>query len=427
MKSILEKDNAFVWHPFTQMQTAPPPIPVVRAEGAWLFDESGKGYLDLNSSWWTNIHGHGHSYLAEKIYEQFLKIDHVIFAGVTHPQAVELSERILKLLKGNFEKVFFSDNGSTSVEVAIKMVYQYGFNRNESKKRFLALEGAYHGDTFGAMSVGQRGYFNKPFEHLFFQVDFVTFPNAKDEKSVLEKIEELFKSGEFAGFIFEPLVQGAAGMRMYSPEFLNEALKLARKYDVLTIADEVMTGFYRTGSFFAIHQLTEQPDIICLSKGLTGGVLPLGLTVTTHNIFEAFLSDDTSKALLHGHSFTGNALSCAAACASLDLLEQTQTLESVKRISALHQEFVKANQHEKFVDQLSSQGTILSLKLKTDAGDTYFQSLRDRAYRYFVERGFLIRPLGPVIFINPPYCISSEDLKRGYDVVLDFCREEFES
>jgi adenosylmethionine-8-amino-7-oxononanoate aminotransferase len=376
--------------------------------------------MDVNSSWWTNIHGHGNKYIADKIREQFLELDHVIFAGVTHPKAIELSERILNLLNGDFQKVFFSDNGSTSVEVAIKMVYQYWFNKGVSKKRFLAIEGAYHGDTFGAMSVGQRGNFNQPFEHLFFDVDFIPFPTSENENDVLKSIDALFQTGEFAGFIFEPLIQGAAGMRIYSANFLDKAIQLAKKHQVLTIADEVMTGFYRTGTAFAINQIQSKPEIICLSKGLTGGVLPLGLTVSTNEIYNAFLADETAKALLHGHSFTGNALACASSCASLDLLLSDDTLNSVQRITKSHQKFVVEHKNNSVFESMNSLGTILSVSLKTHEGNSYFQQIRDQAYQYFLSNGFLIRPLGNVVFVNPPYCITDAELKSVYQVILDF-------
>ena len=418
--SLLKKDKEFVWHPFTQVKTELPPLPIISGKDAWLFAEDGKKYLDVNSSWWTTLHGHSNQYIAEKIYGQALKLDHVIFAGATHPKAVELAERICKILPNHFTKVFFSDNGSTSVEVALKMVFQYWHNQNLPKKRILALEGAYHGDTFGAMSVGQRGHFNQPFEHLFFEVDFLPFPDGTNDAEILKQAEALFKTNEFAGFIFEPLVQGAAGMRIYSAAILEKLIACAKKYNVLTIADEVMTGFYRTGTCFAIEKIQSEVDIICLSKGLTGGVMPLGLTVANQKIFDAFLHEEKTKALLHGHSFTGNPLSCAAACASLDLLEEAKPLEQIKMISACHQEFCKTNNENKKFTSVKSLGTILSIEIATDATANYFNSIRDVAYNYFIEKGFLIRPLGNVVFVNPPYSITEDELKSVYDVILDF-------
>ncbi|MDG1915245.1 MAG: adenosylmethionine--8-amino-7-oxononanoate transaminase [Crocinitomix sp.] len=420
MTDIIEKDKNYVWHPFTQALNAPDPIVITAAKGAWLFDADGKKYLDANSSWWTINHGHAHPYLAAQIHEQFLKMDHVIFAGATHPKAVETAERIVNCLPDGYQKVFFSDNGSTSVEVGIKMIYQYWHNKGIDKKRFLAIEGAYHGDTFGAMSVGQRGYFNKPFEHLFFDVDFIPFPTIEIMDSILAKIEDLFATNDFAGFIFEPLVQGAAGMRIYDAEWLNSAVALAKKHNVLTIADEVMTGFYRTGTLFAINQISETPDIVCMSKGVTGGVMPVGLTVTTQEIFNAFLSDDTSKALLHGHSFTGNPLSCAAICASLDLFEHEETLQSIARIADAHQGFLKAHGSNPVFKKAKALGTILSLEVEVGEESSYFSDLRLKAYNFFLENNLLMRPLGNVIFINPPYCTTNEELNHAYEKVMEF-------
>mgnify|MGYP000384696779 CR=1 FL=1 len=420
--NLIEKDKAYIWHPFTQALNAPDPIPIISAKGAWLHDENGNKYLDANSSWWTINHGHANPYIAKKLHEQFLKMDHVIFAGATHPKAAETAERIVGVLPKGFQKVFFSDNGSTSVEVGIKMIYQYWYNQGISKKRFLAIEGSYHGDTFGAMSVGQRGYFNKPFEHLFFDVDFIPFPTAENITEVVRTVEEHFKTGEFAGFIFEPLVQGAAGMRIYDSEWLTEFVRLAKKYNVLTIADEVMTGFYRTGTMFAIDQIDELPDIVCMSKGVTGGVMPVGLTVTTQQIFDAFLSEDTSKALLHGHSFTGNPLSCAAICASLDLFEQEETINSIKRISASHKKFLKDNDTNPIFKKAKSLGTILSLEIEVGEESSYFSAIRVEAYNFFLENGLLMRPLGNVIFINPPYCVTQDELDYAYEKVMEFLK-----
>jgi len=420
VKDLLKNDQDFVWHPFTQAFTAPLPLPVIAAKNATLFTADGKEYLDANSSWWTVNHGHGNQYIADKIYAQFMKLDHVIFAGVTHPIAVEISERIIRFLPAGFQKVFFSDNGSTSVEVALKMVFQFWHNQGKKKRRFLALDGAYHGDTFGAMSVGQRDHFNAPFEHFFFDVDFVPFPTEENGEEVLKKIEELFQTGEFAGFIFEPLVQGAAGMRIYDPKWLTGFIALAKKYEVLTIADEVMTGFYRTGTPFAIHQIEITPDIICLSKGVTGGILPIGLTVAKQEMYDAFLSEETAKALLHGHSFTGNPLACAAISASLDLFEKPATLSSIQRISEAHLQFIREEGNNPAFRQLKSIGTILSLELEVDEASSYFSTIREKAYHHFLKDGILLRPLGNVIFVNPPYCITVEELAKIYVSIQRF-------
>ncbi len=420
MSEITQKDKQYVWHPFTQMQTASDAIEIVKAKDAVLFAADGKEYIDCNSSWWVNVHGHGNEHIATAISEQFKKIDHVIFAGFTHAKAVELAERVVHILPEPLQKVFFSDNGSTAVEVALKMVVQYWHNLNEPKRRILALDGAYHGDTFGAMAVGQRGYFNAPFEPFFFDVDFLDFPTAENEQEQLAFAEKLFQTNEFAAVIVEPLIQGSSGMRTYSSSFLDSLVNLAKKHKVLVIFDEVMTAWGRTGKLFAMNHCTVTPDIVCLSKGLTGGVLPLGLTVATNEIYNAFLSEDKSKALLHGHSFTGNALSCAAACASLDIFEKDSTWKNIKRIEDANLAYQASIQNHNAVYETRVLGTILAIELETGEGNTYFSDIRDKAYNFFLENGLLIRPLGNVIFINPPYCISNEQLASIYKAFDSF-------
>lgn len=424
MSELLEKDAKYVWHPFTQMKTEGSPIPMIKGEGTLLFDETGKSYIDCNSSWWVNTHGHGHPHIKNALLEQFDKLDHTLLAGVTHPKAAELSERIVKLLGGDFQKVFFSDNGSTSTEVALKMSFQYWYNLEQPKHKVLAIEGAYHGDTFGAMSVGERDYFNKPFEPFFFDVDFLEFPTEEKEAEQLKKAENLFKTDEFACMILEPLVQGSSGMRMYSISFLDKLVALAKKYNVLVIFDEVMTGWGRTGKMFAKDFLENQPDIICLSKGLTAGALAMGLTVTSQDIFDVFYADDRAKALLHGHSYTGNPLSCAVACANLDLFENPEVAETIISLEKAHISFKnKLEKHPK-VKEIRTQGTIMALEIETGEGNTYFSKLRNKAYQYFIDNGMLLRPLGNVVFLNPPYCITEEELNYCYTVITRFLDEE---
>lgn len=420
----LNRDKQAVWHPFTQMLTADEPLLIERAEGTLLFAADGKSYIDANSSWWVNVHGHGHPHLAQAIAAQFMQIDHVIFAGATHTPAIRLAERVVNILPQQFTKVFFSDDGSTAVEVALKMVFQYWFNKNQPKQRIVALEGAYHGDTFGAMAIGQRGSFNRPFEHFFFDVDYLPFPDAEHEAQSLQQAEALFATGEVGGIILEPLVQGTAGMCMYSAAWLDQLIALAHRYDVLVIFDEVMTGWGRTGKLFAMDHCVNKPDLVCLSKGLTGGVLPLGLTVATEAIYEAFLHPEKAKALLHGHSYTGNPLVCAAANASLDLFEEHATWENVARIEAAHHVFAKALSALENTRNVAVCGTILRLELYTGEGNNYFSEIRDRAYRYFLEHGCLIRPLGNILFINPPYCITEEELATVHRTILEFIRSE---
>jgi adenosylmethionine-8-amino-7-oxononanoate aminotransferase len=418
MSTILSSDKKYVWHPFTQMQTAPTPLAIIKAEGSVLYAEDGKVYLDCNSSWWVNIHGHGKKELKEALINQFDEIDHVIFAGVTHPKAVELSKKVISILPKNFSKVFFSDDGSTAVEVALKMAFQYWFNQNQPKKRILSIEGAYHGDTFGAMSISQRGYFNEPFEHLFFSVDYLPFPTADKETELLNQAKYLFETNEFAAIILEPLVQGSAGMCMYSVDFLQKITALAKSFGVLVIFDEVMTGWGRTGKLFAMNHISETPDIVCLSKGLTGGVLPLGLTVATENIYNAFLAEEKTKALLHGHSFTGNPLACAVACASIELTQQPDFNDNIERIVRKHTEFKLSLSEFKSIE-VRQLGTIIAVEIQQTNAD-YFSSIRDEAYQYFLDKGLLIRPLGNIIFLNPPYCTTDEQLDEMYAGIKGF-------
>ena len=422
-QDTVQKDKDHVWHPFTQHHSAKDHLEIVKAEGVNLYDASGKKYIDANSSWWVNTHGHGHPHIGKAISEQFSKIDHIVFAGVTHPKAVELAERITNVLPDHLQKVFFSDNGSTAVEIAIKMVIQYFYNRDENKNRFLAMQGSYHGDTFGAMSLGQRGYFNKPFEQYFFDVDYIDFPTQENEEDILKHVKSLFESGDFAGVIVEPLVQGAAGMRMYSAKFLDQLTALAHQYGVLVIFDEVMTGFGRTGKLFSMDHCENKPDIVALSKGLTAGVMALGLTVASDKIYDAFLSENVGKALLHGHSFTANPIACAVACANLDLFEKRSTWENIDAIEGWNEDFAKELSTLDCVEKIRQQGTIIAFEVKTGEGNTYFSDVKTEAYDYFLEKGVLLRPLGNVIFVNPPYCITHQDHQKITREVLNFLKE----
>ena len=422
MSDLLERDRKHIWHPFTQHQTSGDPLEIVRAEGTLLFDRKGSEYIDANSSWWVNTHGHGHHHIGAAMSEQFETLDHVVFAGITHPKAVELAERITRKLPDNFERVFFSDNGSTAVEVALKMTFQYWFNAGLSKFKVLAVEGAYHGDTFGAMSVGQRDYFNRPFEPFFFEVDYLPFPTSENRDEVLKQAEDLLSTGQYSSFITEPLIQGASGMRMYPTEILDQLVRIARKHEAFVIFDEVMTGFGRTGKMFATDHCKEKPDLIALSKGLTAGVLPMGLTITSNKMFEAFLDEEMAKGFLHGHSFTGNPLACAAACASLDLFEREETWNAIDLISEWNSEFEKELQAFENVIGIASFGTILRFEVKSDESTYFATKVRSKAHKFFLDNGVLIRPLGNVIFINPPYCISREEYSNVKNTIVQFLK-----
>lgn len=414
-RSLAERDQAVIWHPYTQMQTAAAPIPIVRGEGVYLIAEDGTRYIDAVSSWWVNIHGHAHPYIAGKVTEQLRTLEHVIFAGFTHPSAVELAERLLQILPGNQKRVFYSDNGSTAVEVALKMCFQYWSNQGRPRTRVLAFHNSYHGDTFGAMAVSARSAFTKPFEQFLFDVEFIDLPNAENIHQLTDHISTL--SPQLSAFIFEPLVQGAGGMNMYEARYLNELLAHCRKEGILTIADEVMTGFGRTGKLFASDHLTEKPDLMCFSKGITGGTMALGLTTCAAKIYDAFLSDDKLKTLFHGHSFTANPVTCSAALASLDLLFQPDTMAGISRIEKQHRQFAASIAGHPKLRTIRQTGTILAMEWETGDNTSYFNSLRDQLYNFFLGEGILLRPLGNIIYIMAPYCITNDELQYIYQKI----------
>jgi len=423
MKSISDRDLHVNWHPYTQMQTAGPPLAIIKGEGVWLIAEDDSKYLDAISSWWVNLHGHNHPYLMDALRKQTQQLDHVIFSGFTHAPAVELSEGLLKVLPSAHEKIFYSDNGSTAVEVGLKMAIQYHANRGAKKHTIIALRNGYHGDTFGAMSAGGRGIFSTPFENHLFSVEYIDAPVANKEVESLHELKEIIKHHDVAGFIFEPLLQGAAGMIMYSPQILSEMIHLCKQNDIITIADEVSTGFGRTGKYFAADHLSHKPDVICMSKGITGGVMALGATSTTRQVYNVFLSDDKSKMFLHGHSYTGNPLACVVAKASLDVLQQGDTWAAINRISDQHHQFVEIIATHPQVEDSRSLGAVLAVTVKSGSEESYFNYLRDRLYNFFIERKILLRPLGNVIYMMPPYCITDEELKMVYTAISDLLDE----
>ena len=413
--TLVERDMAVIWHPYTQMKTAQPPIAIVRGEGSCLYAEDGTKYIDAVSSWWVNIHGHAHPYIAQKVAEQLNKLEHAIFAGFTHPGAVELAERLLAMLPANQKKAFYSDNGSTAVEVAIKMCLQYWHNKGERRTKIVAFKNAYHGDTFGAMSVSGRSAFTAAFDSLLFEVEFIDLPNAGNIEAIKSQISDL--KSQISSFIFEPLVQGSAGMIMYNAEYLNQLMAHCRAEGVLMIDDEVFTGFGRTGKNFACDHVQVQPDIMCFSKGLTGGTMAFGLTTCTQAIYDAFLSDDKMKTLFHGHSYTANPVACAAALASLDLFVDPATQRNINRIERKHAEFAKSIIFHRAIKSTRQTGTILALEWETGGNTSYFSSLRDKLYHYFLDKGIILRPLGNVIYILPPYCITDIELDYIYQII----------
>lgn len=423
--SLSSIDKNLIWHPYTHLKLGGDNIVIIKSEGIYLYAEGGKRYIDAVSSWWVNIHGHSHPYIAKKIYEQFLKLDQIIFAGFTHEPAVKLSKKILEKLPNNQSKIFYSDNGSTAVEVAIKMAIQYWNNIGSKKNKIIAFNNAFHGDTFGAMAVSERGVFTLPFHNMLFEVLFVDAPTQDNESDSLKKFQETLQAheNEIAAFVFEPLVQGAAGMQMHSAKILDNMIALCQKHSVITIADEVMTGFGRTGRFFACDYLDNKPDIFCLSKGLTGGVMPLGITACREEIYSAFYNDDKTKSFFHGHSFTGNPLSCAAALASLDIFENENVMSRIAEITELHKIFVNDVKKLKSVAGVRHTGTILAIDVECE-NPGYLNPLRDKIYNYFLDNGILLRPLGNTIYILPPYCITNEELSYIYNTIKEFLKSD---
>lgn len=417
MKKLSERDRELIWHPYTQMQQYPESIGIVKAEGAYLYSEDGKRYIDAISSWWVNIHGHSNPYIGKKVSEQFAVLDHCIFAGFTHQPAIELAEKLVSVLPLNAPKVFYSDNGSTAVEVALKMAMQYWQNRGEEKRTFIALENSYHGDTFGAMSVSERGLFTQAFSNYLFDVTYIPFPSKENEQRSVETLISILQKEKVVALILEPLIQGAAGMQMYSPEVLEKLFDVCKKNNTLIIADEVMTGFGRTGKLFACDYIKLKPDIICLSKGLTGGIMPLGVTACTTEVYNAFLSDDTKKTFYHGHSFTANPLACAAASASFDLLTSENCIKNIERLCLRQKEFVKKNESKPHLKNIRCFGTILALEIDTPLPTSYQNTIKHQLYHYFLSKNILMRPLGNIIYVLPPYCISDEDLMYIYDAI----------
>ena len=432
--NLVQLDRKYIWHPFTQEKNLKEPIVITKGEGAYLFDTNGKKYFDAISSWWTNIHGHAQPKIAKAIAEQAHNLEHVSFAGFSPEPAIKLAEVLVKLLNDNSDdeaskltKVFFSDNGSTAVEVALKIAHQYWQNKGQVRKKFISFKGAYHGDTFGAMAVGKASGFHKNFETLLFDVDFFDFPTtwngdsnaeAKEEK-ILTEIEKYIQQNKnyIAGLIIEPLGQGGGGFNMSGERFLRELVRLCKSNEVLVIFDEVMTGFGRTGDLFACKKASALPDLICLSKGITGGFLPLACTVVREEIYEAFLGNNFDKAFAHGHSYTANPIGCAAALASLELLIRNETLEQIKMIESVHRLRLEhlAKQHEP-ITKPRITGTIAAFDLNKKNGQ-YAGQLSEQLKNKFLTQGFIIRPLGNVIYLMPPYCTRQEELNHVYNII----------
>ncbi len=415
--NLSEKDQLYNWHPYTQHKTTGLLPAIVKGDGALLWDENGKEYIDAIASWWVNPYGHSNKTIADAIYKQLTTLEHVLFGGFTNKPAVELAEKLLTILPQNQKKLFFSDNGSTAVEVALKAALQYNYNQGIIKTKVIAFEDAFHGDTFGAMASSGITFFTEAFKGSLLEVVRIPVPTKGNETNSLTAIESLIAKGDFAAFIFEPLCQGAAGMVMYSAEVLDQMILLCQKHKVFTIADEVMTGFGKTGKTFASDYLVNKPDMLCLSKALTGGTIPMAITSFTQEIFDGFYHDDVNKALFHGHTFTANPTGCAAALASIALLETQEMQDNIQRIHQKHLTFQEKMQQHPKVKTTRVLGVIFALEIKTETQESYYGTMRNKLYNFFIANGVILRPVGNIVYILPPYIITEEQLNKVYAIV----------
>jgi adenosylmethionine---8-amino-7-oxononanoate aminotransferase len=414
----LEKDKKYNWHPYSQEKTAFPPLFITKGKGSLLWDGEGNEYIDAISSWWCNSHGHCNAYISNKIKTQLDTLEHVLFGGVTHPLAIELSEKLISLLGNNQQRVFYSDNGSTAVEVAIKMCLQYNYLIGNKKSVFIAFENAFHGDTFAAMATSGISFFTHIFKDYFIDVKRIPLPNHENIDEVKNELKKIIDENQVAGFIFEPLVQGSSGMKMYEAKFLDQLIQICQENQVLTIADEVMTGFGRTGTLFASDQLKCSPDLFCFSKALTGGFTPMAITTCAEKIYQTFYDNDTNKAFFHGHTYTANPIGCAAAIASLDLTLAAIQNKTIDFIEYKNTDFYTALTNKLAIKNFRTKGIIMAFELDTKLDTSYYGKLRNELYKHFINNGILLRPIGNTIYIFPPYCISEDELKRIYDSIL---------
>ena len=415
--SLTDRDSRHIWHPLTQHKTAQSPLGLVRAEGALLYDEQGQTYVDGIASWYTAMYGHCHPYIIEQVTGQMRQLDQVVFTGFTHEPAVNLSERLLEILPENQSRIFFNDNGSTSVEAAIKMALQYYHNQSESRNVLIAFENGFHGDTFGAMSASGLSVYNGPFEQFFLKVDRIPPPTVDNTEEVISKLKQILERGDSAAFLFEPLVQGAAGMKMHDKDGLDRLIALCKEAGVLCIADEVMTGFGKTGLNFASDHLTNKPDIICLSKALTAGLVPMGITSCSEDVFNAFLSEKIEKGFFHAHTYSANPIACSAALAGLDLLRSDEVQQGMAMIGEAHKVFANKLASISKVNDVRQLGVILAFEL--DVPMERYGDMRNKLYTEFMNRGVFLRPLGSTIYILPPYLIKKEELDRIYSAISE--------
>ncbi len=388
---------------------------IEKAHGVYLYDENGNSYIDAIASWYTAVYGHCNEYILSRVEQQMRELDQVVFSGFTHRPAVELAEGLLKILPANQEKVFFSDNGSTATEIGIKMALQYHHNSGRKRPVFLAFEEAFHGDTFGSMSVSGLSVYNGPFEQWLMEVERIPVPTDDTVENILFDLENRLRRGDVAGFIYEPLVQGAAAMKMYKASHLERILKCCKKYGLITIADEVMTGFGKTGKNFASDHLSIPPDIVCLSKALTAGLMPMAVTTCNGEIFDAFYSDEIHKGLFHGHTYTANPLACRAALAGIELLLTEEMQDNIERVTGSHRQFDQRIKGHPKIAQTRQCGIIYAIDL--DLEMERYGKLRDRLFQHFMANGVFLRPLGNTVYIHPPYIIQEEELEKVYQTI----------
>ena len=411
----MNRDKEYLWHPLTQHKTAADSKTIVKTEGVYLYDDKGNKYIDGISSWYTAVYGHRNPVVVDAVKMAMDQMDQVVFTGFTHEPAMKLGEEILKIAPSSMSKIFFSDNGSTTVDIALKMSLQYWHNQGLKRTGIIAFDQAFHGDTFGAMSVSDLDVYNGPFQEHLLEVKRIEVPN----DSNWNKVKEQFASYlvDAICFIYEPLVQGAAGMKIYKKDHLNELLSMAKNAGVLCVADEVMTGFGKTGTIFASDQIAEQPDIICLSKALTCGMLPMGLTLANEKIYSAFYEQELVKGFFHGHTYSANPLACAAALASITLIQSDEIKQGIQMIAQSHESFIQELQGNPKVKNLRSIGVIFAFEYNIEM--ERYGSKRNEIYEYFMDMGLYLRPLGNTIYLVPPYIITKDELELLYQGVRD--------
>ncbi|MDT1061937.1 adenosylmethionine--8-amino-7-oxononanoate transaminase [Paracoccus sp. CPCC 101403] len=407
-----------IWHPFTQHALFPAMRPVVSAEGAWLLDGDGRQVFDAISSWWVVTHGHCHPRIVQAIRDQAGRLDQVIFAGHTHEPAREFADGLLKMVPAGLSRVFFSDSGSTSVEVALKMALGHFRHLGSPRHRVVVMQGSYHGDTVGTMSAGERGSFTQPYEPLLFGVDRIPFPEPGAEQATLDSLERFARDPTTAALLIEPLVLGAGGMRFYQPAILAEMAAICARHGVLLIADEVMTGWGRTGRFLACDHACVAPDILCLSKGITGGHLPLAVTLCREEIFQSHWSTDRSRTFFHSSSYTANPIACAAACANLQIWREEPVQARIDAVAAEQAEGAIRLEGYPGLTSVRCMGTILAAEIGAGGAD-YMADTGPALMRFFAERDLLIRPLGRTVYLLPPYCSTGAELRACHDAMIE--------